>query len=38
MDVGEVLYRVLLCVYGTVVYGLIASTMMRYPHITCRAQ
>lgn len=37
MEFAEVLYRIFLCVYGTVAYGIIAATMVQYPHIHCRS-
>ena len=36
MDIAAIVYRVLLCVYGTIVYAIVTSTMAAYPHAHCR--
>jgi hypothetical protein len=35
MELHDVLYRTLLCVYGTIIYASLASYMTAYPHAHC---
>lgn len=37
MQFSDVLYRFMLCIYGFVVYSIVASNMAAYPHAHCRA-
>lgn len=36
MPFAEVLYRLLLCVYATVAFSIVASNLAAYPHAQCR--
>lgn len=36
IDSYDVAYRLLLCVFGTIAFAIITSTMAAYPHAHCR--